>query len=102
ACDLPGARADTIAAVARALAGSGADTTAAIPTLDGRRQWLHGAWRRAAAGALAAQFERGERSIRGAVDAAALLVRLVDGLDAVALQDADVPDELPPGRYDRW
>lgn len=71
----------------------------AVPRLpDGPPQWLHAAWRRAAADPLRARFDEGERSLGRAVRAAGLEVAWVTGLDAAALVDADSPEDLPPAR----
>lgn len=99
-CDLlaPSARsmAATVAALARRDAD--ADAHAVVPRTGGRPQWLHAAWRRTVASPLRYEHERGERSIRRAVAAAALSVEWIDDLDPTSLADADTPKDLrnPP------
>jgi len=69
----------------------------AVPVDEaGQRQWTHAAWRRPAARALAAAYDRGDRSLRRA--GADLLIFEVAGLPEAALRDADAPGDLPaPG-----
>lgn len=96
ACDLVDPSPAAIAATVRALAGSEAGDVA-VPLVDGRRQWVHAAWRRHARAPLAAAFEAGERAIHAAVAASGM--RVVDvTLDARAVADADAPADLPFGR----
>jgi molybdopterin-guanine dinucleotide biosynthesis protein A len=65
----------------------------AVPLVDGRRQWMHSAWRAGAAAPLAAAFDAGERAVHAAVAAAGL--RVVDvSLPAAAVADADTPADL--------
>jgi molybdopterin-guanine dinucleotide biosynthesis protein A len=96
ACDLvapsPAAIRATVAALAAAPAGD-----VAVPVAGGRRQWMHAAWRAAAAAPLAAAFAAGERAVHAAVAAAGLRVVEV-GVDPAAVADADVPGDLPAGR----
>ncbi|HEX6424986.1 MAG TPA: NTP transferase domain-containing protein [Acidimicrobiales bacterium] len=96
ACDLVDPSPAAIAATVRALATSeGGDI--AVPLVDGRRQWVHAAWRRHARAPLAAAFEAGERAIHAAVAASGM--RVVDvALDAHDVADADAPADLPFGR----
>jgi molybdopterin-guanine dinucleotide biosynthesis protein A len=91
ACDLPSARAAAVAAVVGALAGR-AGAEVAMPVVDGRRAFVHAAWRRSTASRLEAAFAAGERSLAGAV--AGLQVLEVEGLDPVWLSDVDVPGDL--------
>ena len=91
ACDLPGARAEAVGAVVRALAGA-PEADVALPVTGGRRGLVHGAWRASALEPLEAAFAAGEWSLAGAV--ARLLVVDVPGLDPASLADVDVPEEL--------
>lgn len=91
ACDLVAPDAAAIGTLVDRLTRSDADVV--VPGVDGRPQWLHGAWRRAAAGKLATRFAAGERAVHRA--AVALAVDVVDGLDPAALADADHPSALP-------
>jgi molybdenum cofactor guanylyltransferase len=92
-CDLvapsPGAVSATVAALA-------ASPTAlvAVPVVTGRRQWMHAAWRAAAAAPLRAAFAAGERAVHAAVAAAGLpVVELA--LPGPVVADADTPADLP-------
>lgn len=88
ACDLPAADADTVRAVALALG----DADVAAPWHDGRHELLHAAYHRRAEPVLRAAFDAGERAPHRAI--ADLVVVGVEGLPAVALADADTPDDL--------
>jgi molybdenum cofactor guanylyltransferase len=89
ACDLVAPSADAVIATVRALG----DADVAVPLVDGRRQWMHAAWRAGAAAPLTAAFAAGERAVHAAVAAAGL--RLADGsLPASAVADADTPADL--------
>jgi molybdopterin-guanine dinucleotide biosynthesis protein A len=94
ACDLVAPSPDALAATVWALA---ADDRAAVavPLSEGRRHWVHAAWRRSARSALATQLDRGERAVHRAVAAAGLTVVELPDLAAQALADADTPDDLP-------
>lgn len=89
-CDLidpdPTAIARTVAERARL----GCD--AVVPVVDGRHQWLHGAWDRRAAGILADVFAAGERSVAGA--ALSLRIGTLGDVPAGAVHDADRPADL--------
>lgn len=94
-CDLltpsPTAMAATVAALAVAPASA-----VAVPRNDGRRQWVHAAWRRSDAGpALAHALDTGERAVGRAVALSRLVAVDVDGIDPSYLADADTPDDLP-------
>jgi molybdopterin-guanine dinucleotide biosynthesis protein A len=89
-CDLHTPDAAAISAVVDALSPPGA--LAAVPLVDGRRQWLHSAWRDASRTTLLAAFEAGERAIHRAV--AARDVRDVRGISAAAVRDVDTPRDL--------
>jgi molybdenum cofactor guanylyltransferase len=89
-CDLTGPDPDAIARTARARAMH--DSDAVVPVVDGRQQWLHGAWHRRAAGILCDVFEAGERSVAGA--ALSLRITTVHDLAAEAVHDADRPADL--------
>lgn len=94
ACDLVHPDPAAMAATAGALAAA-PEAAVAVPLDDaGRRQWVHSAWRPAAAApALAEAWRRGERSLHGAVDG--LVVLDVPGLAGAGLVDADRPEDLP-------
>jgi molybdenum cofactor guanylyltransferase len=71
--------------------GDGVDLS--LPILEGRRQWLHSAWRvRTARPVLEDAYEGGERSIHGAIGS--LVVAEVPGVDPAALVDLDTPDDV--------
>jgi molybdenum cofactor guanylyltransferase len=89
ACDLVAPSADAVIATVRALG----DADVAVPLVDGRRQWMHAAWRAGAAAPLAAAFAAGERAVHAAVAAAGLRVADVS-LPASAVADADTPADL--------
>jgi molybdopterin-guanine dinucleotide biosynthesis protein A len=79
------------AAITKLVSESGG-AAATIPVVDGRQQWLHGAWSRAAClGPLVAAFDAGERAIHRA--ATALEIRLVEASGSGFL-DADAPEDL--------
>lgn len=82
----------TAAAVRAVAAALGDDDDLAVAVVDGRRQWLHAAWRRGAEPALRTAFDAGERSIHGAIGA--LRVREVASLPAWAVADLDEPADL--------
>jgi molybdopterin-guanine dinucleotide biosynthesis protein A len=94
-CDLIRPSAEAVAATVRALAVR-PDRDVAVPLVASRRQWMHAAWRRRAAGPLAAAFFAGERAVHAAVTAAGLRVVDVD-VDPAAVADADRPADLPAG-----
>ena len=98
ACDLVAPSSAAIVATVQALAdGPGADV--AVPVVDGRRQWMHAAWRRRAAAPLAAAFAAGERAVHAAVAATGLAVVELDVAPA-SVADADAPADLPAGATD--
>jgi molybdopterin-guanine dinucleotide biosynthesis protein A len=93
-CDLvdpdPRAMAATVAAL-----GAEPGAAVAAPRAGGAVQWMHAAWRRAAArDPLAAAFAAGERSVRRAVGGAGLRVVHPAGIAPAALSDADTPADL--------
>ena len=90
ACDLVTPSAEAVTATVTAL---GPDEDVAVPLVDGRRQWMHAAWRAGAAAPLAAAFAAGERAVHAAVAAAGLRVADVS-LPASAVADADSPADL--------
>jgi molybdenum cofactor guanylyltransferase len=105
-CDLRHPSPTALAAVAAALgpdAGDGSSPAVAVPQVDGRRQWLHAAWRPGAAlpGLLAA-FEAGERAVHRA--AAGLSVVVVSSVGTHDVDDVDTPGDLPdtPGGELAW
>lgn len=91
ACDLAHPSTEAVRAVVDALASDEA-LAWAVPVLGGRRQLVHGAWRRSAHCALADAFESGERSLVGAL--AGLAGIDVSGIDPAALADLDTPGDL--------
>jgi molybdopterin-guanine dinucleotide biosynthesis protein A len=95
ACDLLAPDSDAIRRVAEAL-DAAPEADAAIPDVGGRRQWLHGAWRRRGGGPLESAFVAGERAIHRAVAASGLSVVSVGGIDDTAVADADTVTDLPP------
>jgi molybdopterin-guanine dinucleotide biosynthesis protein A len=92
ACDLPGAAARSVRALAAAL-DRAPEAEAAVPVVDGRAQWLHAAYRRSSLRVLEDAFAAGERSI-AAVAGRLDLVEVPD-LDASTLADVDGPGDLP-------
>ena len=95
-CDLVAPSSEAIATVVDALARADAGTLAAIPVVDGHRQWTHAAWRTAALARLEAAHAEGARSLRRA--GADLPIATVEGISALAVADADHPGDLPGGR----
>lgn len=94
-CDLPDASPRAVQAVVEAL-GAAPGAALAVPVHEGRRQFLHAAYRRRSLPAWEAAFVSGERSLhRPATDLHAVEV---EGLDPRWLHDADDPRDLPPGR----
>lgn len=93
-CDLLAPSPDAVRAVVDALGDDPAAMWAA-PVADGRRQFLHGAYRTEASGHWAAAFAAGERSLRRPAEG--LPGILVTGVDPAALADADEPGDLPLG-----
>jgi len=91
ACDLTDPDPATIARTVEARAHHRSD--AAVPVVDGRHQWLHGAWDRRVAGILGDVFGAGERSLAGA--ALSLRIATLDDVAAAAVHDADRPEDLP-------
>lgn len=90
-CDLLRPSSDALRTTVGALVEQpGADV--AVPTLAGRRQWTHAAWRATALPGLVHCFEQGERSLWRAAEGCA--VHEVTGVDPDALADADEPDDL--------
>lgn len=95
ACDLVTPSSAAIATTVHTLVDS-PDADVAVPVVDGRRQWVHAAWRRRAAAPLAAAFDAGERAVHAAVAAGRLRVVEVDVAPA-SVADADAPGDLPSG-----
>jgi molybdopterin-guanine dinucleotide biosynthesis protein A len=93
ACDLLAPDPDAVRRVVDALDAS-PDADAAIPDVGGRRQWLHGAWRRRGIDPLEAAFVAGERAIHRAVASSGLSVVPVVGIAETAVADADTPEDL--------
>lgn len=92
-CDLVTPSPTAIAATVAALrAEPGLD--AVVPVVDGRRQWMHGAWRRRARAPLTSALDAGERAVHAAAAAAGVRVGTVV-LDPSAVADADTPADLP-------
>jgi molybdopterin-guanine dinucleotide biosynthesis protein A len=95
ACDLIAPSSTAIVATVSALVAS-PDADVAVPVVDGRRQWVHAAWRRRAAAPLVAAFDAGERAVHAAVAAGGL--RVVElSLAPASVADADAPGDLPAG-----
>lgn len=93
ACDLVHPSGPAMAATVAALAAH-PEALGAVPVLDGHRQWVHAAWRRAPAlAALSEAWDRGDRSLRRAAATVALVD--VPGIAVAALVDADEPADLP-------
>ena len=84
--------------VFRALADAWSGEAAVVPLADGRRQVLHAVYATAAAPALRAAWERGERSITRALGD--LDVRELSGLDASFARDLD--QTRSDGSDDEW
>jgi len=92
ACDLPGATAAAVAAVVDALAARPA-AGVAVPSAGGRLHPLHAAWRRSvAADHLARAFSAGERAVHPLLAVVGMVT--VEGIDPVALRDADTVEDL--------
>jgi molybdopterin-guanine dinucleotide biosynthesis protein A len=98
ACDLVAPSAEAVTATVTALGAAPGgvalgEAEVAVPLVDGRRQWMHAAWRAGAAAPLAAAFAAGERAVHAAVAAAGL--RVADlSLPPAAVADADTPADL--------
>jgi molybdenum cofactor guanylyltransferase len=91
ACDMPTIDANSVRAVAAALAAAPeADVAAAV--LGDRLQVLTAAYRTSLRPVLAQAFAGGERAPRRALDAVRVVA--VEGLDADRLADVDRPDDL--------
>lgn len=88
-CDLT----DASSIAVRSVVGALGDADVAVPVVDGRTQWLHGAWHRRTLPVLEAAFASGVRAPRHAVESLRLS-RLLDG-DPCWFHDADRPDDLP-------
>lgn len=88
ACDLPDVSADGI----RAVLGALGEADVAAPWHDGRHEFLHAAYTRAAESPLAEAFDAGERSVHRAAEG--LDIASVVGLRAAWLADVDGPGDL--------
>lgn len=95
ACDLVRPSSAAVRQLVDALAADPA-ALAAVPLADGHEQWVHGTWRRTAAGPLRELLDGGCRSMRRA--AAELPILRVSDVDPGAVHDADRPEDLPGGR----
>jgi molybdopterin-guanine dinucleotide biosynthesis protein A/rhodanese-related sulfurtransferase len=93
-CDLVRPDPATIRQIVDA-AASDPSAVAAVPSVDGWDQWVHGAWNRAAAGELRAALDHGHRSLLRA--AAGLRVVRVTDVASDRVADADRPQDLPGG-----
>jgi molybdopterin-guanine dinucleotide biosynthesis protein A len=91
-CDLLAPSPHAVRAVVEALTGA-PGSVAAVPVVDGHRQWTHAAWRTSAAPLLADRYAAGDRSLRRA--AADLAILAVEGIEPAAVADADLPSDLP-------
>lgn len=92
ACDHTATQAPAVRTIVGAL-GRG---DVVVPVVDGRRQTLHAAWRRAVVEHLRDRFEAGARSVRQGIEGLDV-VALLDG-DPCWFHDADVSSDLPPPR----
>ncbi len=90
ACDLPAIEPSEISRLVEVLEAGPA--AVAVSVVDGRRQWLHAAWRRGALPELAAAAAAGERSLHRA--AAGLVIVEVEPADPDAVRDVDRPHDL--------
>ena len=93
ACDLPHAVPAGVAAVVAALT-SDERAAWASPVSQGRRQFLHAAYRRSRRAHWAEAFAAGERSLRRPASQVAGVE--VGDLEPAWLLDADTPEDLPP------
>lgn len=89
ACDLI----DASPVAVSSLIAVAADADVVVPVVEGRAQWLHAIWRRAALEPLRRAFAAGERAPRRALGG----LRVVEILDGSPCwyADADTPDDLP-------
>jgi molybdopterin-guanine dinucleotide biosynthesis protein A/rhodanese-related sulfurtransferase len=88
ACDLPDVTAEGVRAVVAGLASH----DVAVPSVGGRLEPLHAAWRPSVLPVLAACLAEGERAVRDAL--ARLDVVVVEGLDARWLRNLNSPSDL--------
>ena len=97
ACDLTGPSPAAVAPVIHQ-AGAAAGADVVVPVVDGRRQWLHAAWRSACLPVLEAAFARGARGPSQV--ASQLQVEIWPGPERGwppgAFHDADTPGDLAP------
>lgn len=91
-CDLLRPSPAAVEAVVDALRDADPEVLAAVPLVDGHRQWTHAAWRSGARMALEAAHAAGARSLRRAAGTLPLLE--VHGLDPAQVADADIPADL--------
>jgi molybdopterin-guanine dinucleotide biosynthesis protein A len=89
ACDMPAVTAGLLRRLVRASAGAGVD--AAVPRIAGRPEPACAAYRRSAAGPIAAALGAGRR--RAADALAGLRVRWLDGEDAAQFANLNTPDD---------
>jgi molybdenum cofactor guanylyltransferase len=87
ACDMPRVTADLLRRLAQAI--ECADADAAVPRIDGRPEPACAAYRRSAAGPIAAALESGRRRATDVL--ADLRVRWLDGEDPALFVDLDTP-----------
>ncbi len=98
ACDVPGADAGAVHRVVAALVAAPA-ADVAVPVLDGdggRRQPMHGAWRRSALPVVRRAFDEGERAVHRVLDDLAVVT--VAGIPELAMVDVDTPNDLRRAR----
>lgn len=88
ACDLPDVTAEGVRAVLAGLPGH----DVAVPSVGGRLEPLHGAWRPSVLPVLSSCLAAGERSVRDAL--ARLDVAVVEGLDPRWLRNLNSPMDL--------
>jgi len=95
ACDLPGASAANVSAIADIASGLAGIPAAVVPVVADYRQWLHAGWTAEARPILEEAWSSGERAPHRA--GAGLTVVEVEVPEPLALDDADWPSDLPGG-----
>lgn len=91
-CDLLRPSPGAVGAVIDALVAAPPEVVAAVPVVDGHRQWTHAAWRAGARTALEAAHAAGARSLRRGAGSLSLVE--VHDLDPTQVADADIPADL--------
>jgi molybdopterin-guanine dinucleotide biosynthesis protein A len=95
-CDLLAPNPAAIVSMVARLHSASPEVVAAVPVVDGHRQWTHVAWRRAALPELEAARLAGVGSLRRAC--ADLPLEPMTELVAADVADADEPRDLPGAR----